>query len=156
MQLCVVMETKVATAMPLAGSAAGVVLEGRITAYTAGPVWHSALDTIAKNADRRVVVDASRLKYSDNVGISCLCDLVRRQRPKGANVEWRHLDPRFAALVAAYDPKDFAQPAKARRHVGMFEHMGRASEKVLDYVEKMVSFSEECAAAARSALRIGA
>src|SRR5215468_2593119 len=142
--------------MPAAGNAASIVLDGRITAYTAGPVWHSALDTLAKNADRPVVVDASRLKYIDDVGIAFLFDLVRQQRPKGANVELRDLDPRFAALVAAFDPKDFAQPAKARHHVGMFEHMGRASEKVLDYVEKMVSFSEECAAAARSAFRIGA
>jgi len=142
--------------MPAAGNAASIVLDGRITAYTAGPVWHSALDTLAKNADRAVVVDASRLKYIDDVGIAFLFDLVRQQRPKGANVELRDLDPRFAALVAAYDPKDFTQPAKTRRHIGMFEHMGRASEKVLDYVEEMVSFLEECAAAARSALRIGA
>src|SRR5262249_46006779 len=57
-----------------------VVLEGRITAYTAAPIWQTAIDTLARNPDRPVVVDASRLEYADDVGIALLFDLLRRDR----------------------------------------------------------------------------
>ena len=35
-----------------------LLLEGRITAYTAAPIWRSAIDTLARNPDRPDVVDA--------------------------------------------------------------------------------------------------
>ena len=35
-----------------------VVLEGRITAYTAAPIWRSAIDTLTRNPTRPVVIDA--------------------------------------------------------------------------------------------------
>src|SRR5215469_11102084 len=107
-----------------AAGAASIVLEGRITAYTAGPVWQAALETLAKHPDRPVVVDASRLEYIDDVGIAFLFDLERQERPPGAKIDVRDLEPRFAALVAAYDPKDFVQPPKGRQHLGIFEHLG--------------------------------
>ncbi|HKE38270.1 MAG TPA: ABC transporter permease [Casimicrobiaceae bacterium] len=136
-----------------AAGAASIVLEGRITAYTAGPVWQAALDTLANNPDRPVVVDASRVEYIDDVGIALLFDLVRQERPQGAKVEVHDLEPRFAALVGAYDPKDFVQPPKVRRHIGIFEHMGRATAQQLAYGEAMLVFLEDCAAAAWSTFR---
>ena len=42
-----------------------VVLQGRITAYTAAPIWQSATDTLTRNPNCPVVVDASRLEYVD-------------------------------------------------------------------------------------------
>jgi phospholipid/cholesterol/gamma-HCH transport system permease protein len=147
------MATSVATAIPSSGDAASVVLEGRITAYTAGPVWQAALDTLAKNPDRPVVVDASRLEYIDDVGIALLFDLIRQQRSQEARVELRGLEPRFATLVAAYDPKDFAQPAKLRRHIGIFEQMGRETAQQLAHASEMLAFLEDCSVAAWSALR---
>ena len=53
-----------------------IVLEGRITAYTAAPIWRAAIDTLTRNPDRPVVVDASRLEYVDDVGIAFLFDLI--------------------------------------------------------------------------------
>src|ERR1051325_11927410 len=73
-----------------------VVLQGRITAYTAAPVWESALDTLTRNPNRPVVVDASRLEYIDDVGIALLFDLIRRERPANAKVEIHQLAPNFA------------------------------------------------------------
>jgi phospholipid/cholesterol/gamma-HCH transport system permease protein len=143
----------VATAISSAGSPVSIMLEGRITAYTAGPVWQAALDTLAKNPDRPVVVDASRLEYIDDVGIALLFDLVRHERPPGAKVDVRNLDPRFAALVAAYDPKDFVQPPKVRSRIGIFEHIGRATAQQLAYAETMLAFLADCAAAAWSTLK---
>jgi phospholipid/cholesterol/gamma-HCH transport system permease protein len=128
------------------------VLEGRITAYTASPVWQAALDTLAKNPDRPVVVDASRIEHIDDVGIALLFDLAWRERPSAAKVELRGLEPRFAALVAAYDPKDFVQPPKVRERIGIFEHMGRATAELLAYAETMHEFIRDCAAAAWLAL----
>jgi phospholipid/cholesterol/gamma-HCH transport system permease protein len=135
------------------GDAASIVLEGRITAYTAGPVWQAALDTLARNADRPVIVDASKLEHIDDVGIALLFDLERQERPAAAKVELRDLDPRFAALVAAYDPKDFAQPPKVRERIGIFEHMGRATAEQVAYAHEMLEFLKACAAAAWGALR---
>jgi ABC-type transporter Mla MlaB component len=74
-----------------------VLLAGRITAYTAAPVWKSAVDTLMRNPNRQVIVDASRLEYVDDVGIALLFDLIRRDRPVSAKVEIRGLAPNFAA-----------------------------------------------------------
>ena len=136
------------------GADAGVrvVLEGRITAYTAAPIWRSAIDTLARNPDRPVVVDASRLEYVDDVGIAFLFDLVRRDRPPYAKVEIRALAPNLAALVGGYEPKDFAAPARGRRPMGMLEHVGRATAQQIGYLREMARFLGACAAALRHAL----
>jgi phospholipid/cholesterol/gamma-HCH transport system permease protein len=124
--------------------AACVVLEGSITASTAAPIWQSALDTLARNPDRPVVVDASRLEHVDNVGLALLFDLTRRQRPPGAGVELQSLAPNLAALVRLYDPQDFAAPAGIRRHIGTFEQVGRATERELVYLQELLEFIGTC------------
>jgi phospholipid/cholesterol/gamma-HCH transport system permease protein len=100
------------------GDGVRLVLEGRITTHTAGPIWQSAIDTLARNPDRTVVVDASRLEYVDDVRLALLFDLTRRERPPGAKVELRELAPNLEALVNLYDPQDFAAPGSpaAREH----------------------------------------
>jgi len=140
---------------PVAAGAdtASIVLEGRITAYTAGPVWRAALDTLTKHPDSPVVVDASRLEHIDDVGIALLFDISRRERPATAQVELRGLEPRFASLVAAYDPKDFVQPPKVREQIGIFEHLGRATAEQFGYAQEMLDFLRDCAAAAWGAFR---
>lgn len=137
---------------PSGNGAARIVLEGRITAYTAGPVWRAALDTLDTHPDRPVVVDASGLASIDDVGIALLFDLSRRERAAGAKIEFRGLDPRFAALVSAYDAKDFVQAPKVREHVGVLEHMGRATAAQIAYAQTMLDFIGDCATAARDAL----
>jgi phospholipid/cholesterol/gamma-HCH transport system permease protein len=142
-----------ANSFPLRTDAASIVLESRITAYTAGPIWRAALDTLEKNPNRPVVVEASRLERIDDVGIALLFDLVRRPRAPGAQVEMRDLESRFAALVAGYDAKDFAQQPTVRERIGIFEHIGRQSAEKLAQAREMLAFLKDCVAAARSALR---
>jgi len=146
-------ENSATSANPAAGGPALIVLAGRITAYSAGPVWQAALDILAKNPDRPVVVDASRLDYIDDVGIALLFDLARQERPAAAKVELRDLQPQFAALVTAYDPKKFTQPPKLRERIGIFEQMGHATAQQVNYVQEMLAFLKACAAAAPGALR---
>lgn len=129
-----------------------IVLEGRITAYTAAPIWQSAIDTLTRNPTRPVVVDASRLEYVDDVGIALLFDLIRRDRPPNARVEIRDLSPNFATLVRAYDPKDFAAPAWGRRRMGALEHAGRATAQQIAYLKELTRFLATCARAFRYAL----
>jgi phospholipid/cholesterol/gamma-HCH transport system permease protein len=76
-----------------------VVLEGRITAHTAAPIWQSALETLARHPDRPVVIDASRLESVDNVGLALLVDLTRLERRVGAQVEVLALAPNLTTLV---------------------------------------------------------
>jgi phospholipid/cholesterol/gamma-HCH transport system permease protein len=134
------------------GDGASVVLEGRITAYTAAPVWRSAIDTLTRNPSRQVVVDASRLEYADDVGIALLFDLTRHDRPAHAKVEIQALAPNLAALVASYNPEDFAAPARGRRAMGVLEHLGRATVQQIAYAKEMASFLGACADALRQAL----
>ena len=128
-------------------AAAAVVLEGRITAYTAPPIWRAAAAAIARAPNQPIVIDASRLEYVDDVGIALLFDLIRRERPPTAPIEIRGLDPTLASLVAAYDPKDFVQPPRPRQHMGIFEHLGRATATQLAYARTMLDFVSDCLSA---------
>lgn len=142
-----------ATLAPVAENAATITLEGRITAYTAAPIWRAALEALSRNPDRPVVVDASRLEYIDDAGIALIFDLSRRERPPGAEVEIRNLAGNLAALVEGYDPKDFAHAVVKPPHVGIFEHMGRATAHAMADARTMTGFLGECAAALGHVLR---
>jgi phospholipid/cholesterol/gamma-HCH transport system permease protein len=138
--------------MSASGGAASIVLEGRITAMAAAPVWQAAIETLAKNPHRPVVVDASRLEHIDDVGIALLFDLASRERPAGAKVEIRNLAPKFNALIASYDPKDFATAPKVRKRIGIIESVGQATAAQMAYLRQLFAFIEGCAAAAGHAL----
>src|SRR5215470_1478037 len=103
--------------------AARIVLKGRITAYSAAPIWRSALETLAGNPARPIIIDASEVEYADNVGIALLVDLLGRDRPENAKVEILDLAPNLAALVHAFEPKDFAASVPGRSHPGIFEEV---------------------------------
>jgi phospholipid/cholesterol/gamma-HCH transport system permease protein len=134
------------TAMPAGRDDVRIELEGRLTAYTAQPIWQSALDTLARNPNRPIIVDASRLEYADDVGIAFLFDLIRRERPAHANVEIHDLASNLAALIHGYDVKDFSTAVPIRSHVGIFEHVGRATTELLAHLHEVAAFVEECGA----------
>jgi phospholipid/cholesterol/gamma-HCH transport system permease protein len=136
-----------------AGNTASVILQGRITAHTAAPIWRAALDTLARNPTRPVIVDASRLEYVDDVGIALIFDLIRRDRPQGAQIEIHELAPNLATLVQAYDPKDFVQPIRSRPRIGIFEHLGRATAQQVAYARRMLDFLARCAVGLAQAFR---
>jgi phospholipid/cholesterol/gamma-HCH transport system permease protein len=127
-------------------------LEGRITAHTAASIWRSALDTLASNPDRPIVIDASRLEYVDTVGVALLFDLGRQRRPAGAGVVFQSLPPSLAALLHRYDAADFATPVRARRQVGVLEHVGRSAATQFRLVRELLDFLSMCRRALMQAL----
>jgi phospholipid/cholesterol/gamma-HCH transport system permease protein len=129
---------------PIGGDGVRIELKGSITAYTAAPVWQSALETLARNPDRPIIVDASRVEHADDVGIALLFDLIRRDRPATAAVEIRSLAPNLAVLVHAQDPKDFASPTRVRSHPGIFEEVGCATVHHVTHMAQMTHFVREC------------
>lgn len=135
------------------GGVVSLSLKGRITAYTAGPIWSEALETLAINSDRPVVVDASRLEYIDDAGIALIFDLKRRQRPAGAEVEIQGLAPKLAALIPGYDAKDFSQPVQEKAPLGLIEQFGRGTARQIAYLRKIGAFLRDCGGALTLALR---
>ncbi len=140
------------SAAPAIGDTALIALEGRITAQTVAPIWRAALETLSRNPDRPVRVDASRLEYVDDTGIALLFDLRRRERSPGAEVRIDNLAPNLAALVDAYDPRDFVQTYRRPPQIGINEHVGRATAQVIADMRDMIAFIGECAAALAYAL----
>jgi phospholipid/cholesterol/gamma-HCH transport system permease protein len=129
-----------------------IPLEGRITAYTAAPIWRAAVDTLERNPARPIVVDASRLEYIDNVGVALLFDLTRRDRAADARVAIRALSANFAALVDRFEPRDFISPVPVRRSIDIIEQMGRATAQQWAYVRQLARFVAGCARALRAAI----
>jgi len=146
-------ETVPATSARPAADAARIVLEGRITAFTAAPIWSAAKDALARNPNRPVVVDASRLEFIDDVGIALIFDLVRQPRPAGASVDVQGLAPKFDDLISGIDPKAFAVEPKTRKREGVFEQVGRATAQELANAEAMFAFVRECGREFWSAIR---
>jgi phospholipid/cholesterol/gamma-HCH transport system permease protein len=121
-----------------------IELEGRITAYTAAPIWRAALATLSKHPDNPVIVDASRLEYADDVGVALLFDLLRRKRPAGAQLQIHNLSENLAALVRAYDLQDFQSPVRGRPSPGIFAHVGKATLQQIAYLQEVAHFLGEC------------
>jgi len=136
----------------IAGDGVRIELRGRITAYTAAPLWRSALETLARHPGRPIIVDASQVEYADNVGIALLLDLMRRDRAATAKVEIRDLASNLAALVQAFDSKDFTAAPRGRLSPGIFEQVGRATVQHFRYVTQMADFVGECWVELRQAL----
>src|ERR1700747_204353 len=136
---------------PFAGHGVRIELKARLTAYTAAPIWRSALDTLARNPGRPIIVDASQVEYADGVGIALLFDLIRRDRPVTAKVEIRNLAPNLGVLVHAHNPKDFSTSARGRSRPGLLEEVGRATEGQLSHAKQMSDLVGECWVESRQA-----
>ncbi len=135
-----------------AGESATIILEGRITAYTVAPIWRAALETLSRNPDHPIHVDAARLEYVDGTGIALLFDLRRRERPQGAEVQIENLAPNLAALVEGYNPADFAQTYRGLEAPGITEQLGRVTAKNIADLKDTIAFLGECTAAMGRAL----
>ena len=132
------------SAEPVVHDGLRIELKGRITAYTAAPIWRSALETLARNPDRPIIIDASQIEHADNVGIALLLDLIRRDRAATAKVEIRDLSPNLAVLVHAFNPKDFVTPTHGRSRQGIFEEVGQATVQQVAYLTQVADFVSEC------------
>lgn len=132
---------------------ADLVLDERITAFGAAPLWAAALDLLSGRPDRPVVVDASRLVLIDDAGIALLYDLQHRPRAPGAEVEIRGLAPNLAALIPSYPPETLTHPESAAEPAGALERLGRAAARQVEAVAATGRFLGACALALGQALR---
>ena len=98
-----------------------VVLQGRITAYTAAPIWKSAIDTLTRSPNSPIIVDASRLEYVDDVGIASVRSHSARSfggsesrnpEPLPTSPPGSRLRPGLAARPA---PRPMGIPSRGRR-----------------------------------------
>jgi phospholipid/cholesterol/gamma-HCH transport system permease protein len=121
-----------------------LVLQERITAYTAGPIWKNTLNMLAQNPDQPVIIDASGIETIDGVGIALLLDMRRQERPPGAAIEIRGLAPKFASLLEGYRIEDLARPTPVRAATGIIENIGRATAEQYRYAGKMLGFVRQC------------
>ncbi len=60
-------------------------IEGRLDSKTTGQVWREATEILKCDPEKHIVVDASKIKYCDGLGIGLLLELLRRQQRAGAN-----------------------------------------------------------------------
>ncbi|NEV63796.1 STAS domain-containing protein [Thiorhodococcus minor] len=127
-------------------------LKGRVTVHTVGSIWAEAAQALARNPDRPIVIDASRLEYIDATGIALIYDLQRGRRPAGAEVEIRGLDPSLAALIPSYDPVELEEPARGGRGLGAIERIGRATLAQLSAAARMLTFLADCGVALLQAI----
>jgi phospholipid/cholesterol/gamma-HCH transport system permease protein len=137
--------------MSAAADEVRVVLEGRLTAHTAAPIWQAALETLTRHPDHPIVVDASHLEQVDNVGIALLFDLTRQDRSPEAQVRLHALAPNLAALLRRYEPRDFATQVSAARAIGTLEEIGRAAVRHFAYLQELGGFLGACLRALRQA-----
>jgi phospholipid/cholesterol/gamma-HCH transport system permease protein len=131
---------------------ARIELDGRVTVYTAAPIWRAALDTLRSHPDRPVIVDASRLEYVDTLGVAMLFDLLRQKRAAGAQLQIVNLSENIAALVHAFDPKAFEVPARRPARPGVLEQVGQSTLALADYLRKVAGFLGDCTQALGRAL----
>jgi phospholipid/cholesterol/gamma-HCH transport system permease protein len=117
-------------------------------------VWQDARRALARFALQPVVVDAAGVQYCDGAGIALLVDLLRQPRSAGAEVRVEHLDPRYQALLAQFDPAAF-NPARGHRRppTPLTERLGQAASQALRNMYSAVAFIGEVGVAFLAALR---
>jgi phospholipid/cholesterol/gamma-HCH transport system permease protein len=139
---------------PTAGAPARLALSGHFDAYSIAAVWQDARRALARFALQPVVVDAAGVQYCDGAGIALLVDLLRQPRSAGAEVRVEHLDPRYQALLAQFDPAAF-NPARGHRRppTPLTERLGQAASQALRNMYSAVAFIGEVGVAFLAALR---
>jgi phospholipid/cholesterol/gamma-HCH transport system permease protein len=130
-----------------------IALEGCLTALNIAPVWGDAVQTLERNPQRRILVDASRLEYIDDTGVALIFDLKRRQRPAGAEIEIRGLAPNLAALIPDHRGEEFSRAVEKPPALGIVEQIGQAASQEIAYVKRMLGFLRDCGAALLQAVR---
>jgi phospholipid/cholesterol/gamma-HCH transport system permease protein len=127
-------------------------LAGRLDASSLRGLWERAREAVVAARPRPVVVDASGVEYCDGAGIAMLVDLERQREPGEVRIE--HLAPRFAALLAQFDPVRLAHdldPAPARR--SSIEEIGMIAAGIGHDMREQVAFVGEASLALLDALR---
>lgn len=131
-----------------------LALAGRLDAVTLGPIWSLARQALARDPDRPLVVDCSRVDYCDGAGIALLVDLLRTERAPEAAVRIEGLQEGFRRLLDQFDPAEFRAPPPRREISGsLIERLGRAGRELWQGTRELITFVGEGVAAVVAALR---
>jgi len=132
----------------------GLELAGWLDAYSLGPVWTEAQRALARNPDRAIVVDCSRVEYCDGAGIAMLVDLLRTERAPEAAVRIQGLREGFQRLLDQYDPAEFrARPPSRATRMSPIERLGRFGRAVGLGTYELIAFVGESVTALAHALK---
>ncbi len=136
------------------GNARELQLSGRLDAYSIAGVWGQARAALAQAADRKVVIDASRVDYCDGGGVAMLVDLLRQERSANAPVTVRGLKPEFQTLLDQFDPVAFRTPApEPEERLRAVEDIGRAALITWRDISTQIAFVGETGSALWFAIR---
>jgi phospholipid/cholesterol/gamma-HCH transport system permease protein len=129
-----------------------LVIEERLTAYNAAPLWRAIRKRLSSQAVRPLVVDASRLVSIDSVGVALLFDLTQIPHKTGCAVEVRGLAPKFVMLVERHVARPIELPPLPERP-GLLEQTGAATADALSHLSGMADFVARCSSVFMLALR---
>ena len=109
----------------------------RITAYTAAPIWQSALDTLAAILTAR---SSSMLRDSSmsTTSAQCCCSIHSARSPRTRKSKSRNLAMNMAALLRTSNPGASSRRLRRRRSLGILEHLGQATAQQIAYAKQMV------------------
>ena len=126
-----------------------VVLEGPNHRLHCGTDRKDALDTLARNPNRPIGVDAPRLEYVDDAGIALLFDLLRRAAA-ARGVEMR-IRLAISRARRGLRPGGLRAGLPRPTSIGIAEHIGRGTAQEVADVNT-IAFLGKCAVALRYAL----
>ena len=129
-------------------------LGGRLDSYSIAAVWGQARNAVAQAADRRVVIDASKVTYCDGGGVAMLVDLLRQERSADASVSVRGLRPEFQTLLDQFDPLALRAPAlEHAERLHTIQEIGRAALITWQDIKTQIAFVGETGSALWFAIR---
>jgi len=124
-------------------------LSGRLDADTVARLWTPTHALVASG--RPIAVDAQGVEYCDGSGLALLVDL---QRTGGTRLALTGLAPRFASLLAQFDPATLAPAAaRAANRAGWIEDVGRRVAALTADWRTQIVFIGQCVVALAQALR---
>jgi phospholipid/cholesterol/gamma-HCH transport system permease protein len=130
-----------------------VKIIGRLDSMTTGNVWRKTSMELDRMSPKRIIIDASEIKYCDGSGIGYLFELRRRQQKAGATFEIFGLQPKFQHLLDIFDPSEFEEsPETQPSPISFFEKIGRSTCIICEEAHAFVEFIGEAGVAMVKAL----
>lgn len=143
------------------GSQAMLVLSGHFNAHTLGALWSKTrndqqqwLASAGKNP--ALDIELAEVSYLDGAGIAFLIDLQHAQDQAGGTTKLNQLDPRYAPLMAQYQPIDNLFPKPDTNHhasQSLLVRVGAGTQEVINDARNQVVFIGQLASALGWAFR---
>lgn len=130
------------------GATASLKLSGHFNAHTLGNLWsrtrQSQSSWLGGTPDPKTLnIDLAQVDYLDGAGIAFLIDLQHAQTAAGGKVALLNLNPRYAPLIAQYQPIDDLFPKPDTNHhesLSLIVRIGRGTAAVLEDGRNQIVF----------------